>query len=162
MIDLNPQVADRVGASGGVAGEGGIAGTGGTRGDMAGAAMKGRLGTDEPFVQFEAGAQGEAFGLLVEALDRFPGRRSVVLFSEGLAVPHVDPRLEAVVDAAAPRHVSFYTIDANGLGAGGRRNKAPRRHLEESELTSVRRETIADRPSSPRWTSRQACVRSRS
>jgi VWFA-related protein len=135
--------ADRAGASGGVAGEGGIAGTGGTHGDMTGAAMKGRMSTDEPFMQFEAGAQGEAFGLLVEALDRFPGRRSVVLFSEGLAVPHVNPRLEAVIDAAAPRHVSFYTIDANSLGSGGRRNKAPRRHLKDAELTSVSRE--ADR-----------------
>jgi VWFA-related protein len=91
---------------------------------------------------FEASAQGDAFAYLVNVLNGFVGRRAVVLLSEGLAAPEVNPRLEDVIEAAAPANVSFYTIDAGGLRASGRRNRSPRR-LQASELTSVSRD--ADR-----------------
>ena len=85
---------------------------------------------------YEAVQEGTAFRGLIAVLDGYVGRRAIVLFSEGLAMPDVIPRLELVADAAAPAHVSFYTIDAAGLRVGGPPNPAPRR-LTSSELSSV-------------------------
>jgi VWFA-related protein len=85
---------------------------------------------------YEAIQEGTAFRGLIEVLDGYVGRRAIVLFSEGLATPDVIPRLEYVADAAAPAHVSFYTIDANGLRVAGPPNPAPRR-LTAAELSSV-------------------------
>jgi VWFA-related protein len=64
------------------------------------------------------------------------GRRAIVLFSEGLSTPEVIPRLELIADAAAPAHVSFYTIDAAGLRVSGPPDPTPRR-LTAAELSSV-------------------------
>jgi VWFA-related protein len=85
---------------------------------------------------FEAVREGTALRGLVAVLDAYVGRRAIVLFSEGLAVPEVIPRLELVVDAAASAHVSFYTIDAGGLRARSTLNPSPRR-LTAAELSSV-------------------------
>ena len=85
---------------------------------------------------YEAVQEGTAFRGLVELLDAYVGRRAIVLFSEGLATPDVIPRLELVADAAAPAHVSFYTIDATGLRVAGPPDPAPRR-LTSTELSSV-------------------------
>ncbi len=85
---------------------------------------------------YEAVQEGKAFRGLVEVLDGYVGRRAIVLFSEGLAVPEVIPRLELVTDAAAPAHVSFYTIDAAGLRVAGPPSPAARR-LTADELSSV-------------------------
>ncbi|MFI5078525.1 MAG: VWA domain-containing protein, partial [Vicinamibacteria bacterium] len=85
---------------------------------------------------YEAVQEGKAFRGLVEVLDGYVGRRAIVLFSEGLAVPEVIPRLELVTDAAAPAHVSFYTIDAAGLRVTGPPSPAARR-LTADELSSV-------------------------
>ena len=85
---------------------------------------------------FEAIEEGNAFRGLIGVLDAYVGRRAIVLFSEGLAMPDVIPRLELVADAAAPAHVSFYTIDATGLRVAGPPNPAPRR-LTSAELSSV-------------------------
>ena len=84
----------------------------------------------------EAVKEGTALRGLVDVLDAYVGRRAVVLFSEGLAMPEVIPRLELLADAAAPAHVSFYTIDATGLRVAGPANPAPRR-LTSAELSSV-------------------------
>jgi VWFA-related protein len=84
----------------------------------------------------EAVQEGTALRGLVEVLDGYVGRRAIVLFSEGLAVPEVIPRLERVADAAAPAHVSFYTIDAAGLRVSGPPSPAARR-LSAAELSSV-------------------------
>ena len=46
--------------------------------------------------EYDAGLQGAAFSQLVADLDRFPGRRAVYLFSGGLAMPMVTPRIESV------------------------------------------------------------------
>ncbi len=85
---------------------------------------------------YEAVQEGTAFRGLVEVLDAYVGRRAIVLFSEGLATPDVIPRLELIADAAAPAHVSFYTIDAAGLRVGGPPSPAKRR-LTAAELSSV-------------------------
>ena len=85
---------------------------------------------------YEAVQEGTALRALVEVLAVYVGRRAIVLFSEGLATPEVIPRLELVADAAAPAHVSFYTIDAAGLRAAGPPSPA-RRTLTRAELSSV-------------------------
>jgi VWFA-related protein len=105
-----------------------------------GASMPGSIGDPALWLKAmrpaEAVKEGTALRGLVEVLDAYVGRRAIVLFSEGLATPDVNPRLELVADAAAPAHVSFYTIDAAGLRVAGPPNPAPRR-LTPEDLSSV-------------------------
>jgi VWFA-related protein len=55
---------------------------------------------------------------IVRTLGRLPGRKSVILFSEGIAVSSNVHRLYlGVIDAANRANVSIYTIDAAGLRA---------------------------------------------
>jgi VWFA-related protein len=52
------------------------------------------------------------------ALRPLPGRKAVILFSEGLTLPPtVTDKFRTLVNAANRNHVSFYTIDAAGLRA---------------------------------------------
>lgn len=56
---------------------------------------------------------------LVAGLSRAPGRKSIMLFSEGVELTrNNDPRFYALVDQANRANVAFYTIDAAGLRAG--------------------------------------------
>ena len=53
---------------------------------------------------------------LVEQLGSMPGRKTVVLFSEGLVIPErYKTNYDAMEDRANRHNVSFYTIDAAGL-----------------------------------------------
>ncbi len=55
---------------------------------------------------------------IINTLRRLPGRKSLVLFSEGLTVPPAVQRLfQGVIDAANRANVSIYTMDAAGLRA---------------------------------------------
>jgi VWFA-related protein len=124
----------------------GVAETGGStagnsRVDQMSAAMRGRMesGLNALDAEYDGGAQGAAFSQLVAELDRFPGRRAVFLFSSGLAMPMVAPRIESVADRAAPRHVSFYTI-AQGVGVRPYA-KGVVTPIERGALTSVSTET---------------------
>lgn len=55
---------------------------------------------------------------IISTLRRLPGRKSLVLFSEGIAIPPAVQRLFAgVIDAANRANVSIYTMDAAGLRA---------------------------------------------
>jgi VWFA-related protein len=55
---------------------------------------------------------------IIKTLRRLPGRKSLVLFSEGLAVPPAVQRLFlGVIDAANRANVAIYTMDAAGLRA---------------------------------------------
>ena len=55
---------------------------------------------------------------IVRTLGRIPGRKSLVLFSEGIAIPDAVQRLYlGVIDAANRANVSIYTMDAAGLRA---------------------------------------------
>src|SRR4029434_10709557 len=55
---------------------------------------------------------------IVGALGKLPGRKSMVLFSEGLTIPPAVLRLFlGVIDAANRANVSIYTMDAAGLRA---------------------------------------------
>ena len=111
----------------------------GSPSDQEAVAMRSRMAAGAEG-HYDAGAQGAAFSQLVAELDRFPGRRAVFLFSEGLAMPMVAPRLEAVAGEAAPRHVSFYTLDPGGLRRSGRRQQSVSR-IDRGQLTSVSTET---------------------
>jgi VWFA-related protein len=64
------------------------------------------------------GASVAALLALVEGLESRPGRKAVLLFSEGLAVPSgVEVSLRALVAAANRAGVSVYAADAAGLRA---------------------------------------------
>ena len=66
---------------------------------------------------------------IISTLGRLPGRKSLVLFSEGIAIPPAVQRLFlGVIDAANRANVSIYTMDAAGLRAprASRRRSATR------------------------------------
>ena len=55
---------------------------------------------------------------IIEGMRRLPGRKSIILFSEGIALPPAVQRLFiSVIDAANRANVSIYTMDAAGLRA---------------------------------------------
>jgi len=59
-----------------------------------------------------------ALRAIAQAYQSLPGRKNVVVFSEGfLHSPEVQPEIQAVVDAANRANVAFYVIDAGGLAA---------------------------------------------
>lgn len=73
------------------------------------------------------GASVGALGALVEDLASRPGRKAVLLFSEGLALPPgVEVSLRAVVDAANRAGVIVYAADAAGLRARSSADEARR------------------------------------
>ena len=78
-----------------------------------------------------AGGQATSLSGLASMMSGFAGRKSVVLFSEGLAV---SPRFDGVLAMAHDGNVTFYTIDASGLSAGGPK-ALPRSEIDPSELT---------------------------
>jgi VWFA-related protein len=60
-----------------------------------------------------------ALGAVSTGLSLAPGRKSVVLFSEGVGLTRVnDVRLHALIDQANRSNVAIYTVDAAGLRAG--------------------------------------------
>ena len=64
---------------------------------------------------------------LVSGVARLPGRKAVVLFSEGLVIPaRVEAAFRSVVSAANRANVSFYTVDAAGLHATSDRDETRR------------------------------------
>src|SRR4029453_11592037 len=55
---------------------------------------------------------------IIGAMRQLPGRKSIVLFSEGVGIPPAVLRLFlGVIDAANRANVSIYTMDAAGLRA---------------------------------------------
>ncbi len=68
---------------------------------------------------------------VVASLQEMPGRKTIVFFSEGLAVPPAaQAAFRSVVDTANRANVTIYTVDASGLRA-------------ESTIGDVRREMTA-------------------
>jgi VWFA-related protein len=58
----------------------------------------------------------DALQQLIQAQAHLRGRKTVIYFSEGLAVPAEQPeRLRSVVSAANRTNISFYTVDPTGL-----------------------------------------------
>ena len=85
--------------------------------------MRSRLQSGIESPQQQA-AQATSLSGLATMMSRFAGRKSVILFSEGLAV---SPRMDGVLALAQDGNVTFYTIDASGLSAGGPQVAAPQR-----------------------------------
>ena len=112
----------------------GGAGASGAMGTAPAAAMLAQMQSNmiKDFDLMERDQQGYSTtnGLLaiINTLRRLPGRKSLVLFSEGMSVPPAVQRLfEGVIDAANRANVAIYTMDAAGLRA-------------ESELAKIRDE----------------------
>ena len=88
---------------------------------------------------------------VIGALRRLPGRKSLVLFSEGLAIPPAVQRLFlGVIDAANRANVSIYTMDAAGLRAESeqashsRQGQSGGRIWHQHRLRERRRRRAAD------------------
>jgi VWFA-related protein len=91
---------------------------------------------------------------VINSLHDTPGRKAVVLFSEGLALPpDVRVHFPAVVNAANRANVSIYTIDSAGLRVESGNVEAAKeiqamgaRRLNENASARVGREARASRP----------------
>ena len=100
------------------AGRGGTQGIGSSPATAALAQMESQMLTK--FDELERDEQGysqvNSLFAIIEALRPLPGRKSVVLFSEGVSIPPAVLRLfTGVIDAANRANVSIYTMDAAGL-----------------------------------------------
>jgi VWFA-related protein len=76
----------------------------------------------EGFDRLEREQQGHATtdGLLaiINAMSRLPGRKALILFSEGVAIPQaVQAHFRSVISSANRSNVSIYAVDAAGLRA---------------------------------------------
>jgi VWFA-related protein len=94
-------------------------------GDQASAAMAKMAETERLTLQTEMAFQStmqtrvlfRALRAIAQASGNLPGRKNVVLFSEGLpATVETDAGVASVVDAANRANVAFYVIDPSGLG----------------------------------------------
>ena len=106
------------------------AGGGSSVGTAAGDALLGQMQSNiiQGFELMERDQQGYSTtnGLfaIVNAMKALPGRKSLILFSEGLAIPPAVQRLFLGVVAAANRaNVSIYAMDAAGLRAESEQGK---------------------------------------
>lgn len=100
------------------AGRGGATGIGSSPATAQLAQMESRMLAN--FEDLERNDQGysqvNSLFAIIEALRPLPGRKSVVLFSEGVSIPPAVLRLfTGVIDAANRANVSIYTMDAAGL-----------------------------------------------
>lgn len=106
---------------------------------MAKATMAAELSRLESAEEFQRKEQGNAtmYGLLKVAasLRSLPGRKAVILFSEGLVIPSsaLGP-FRAVINAANRNNVSFYTIDAAGLRTESKTEEARKEIASRSDL----------------------------
>ena len=75
--------------------------------------------TFENFDRAQKGQDTAAILLsVVQSLSIYPGRKTIVFFSEGLPVtPVLSTRLDSVIDAANRANVTAYAVDAKGLRA---------------------------------------------
>jgi VWFA-related protein len=84
---------------------------------------------------------------IINTMRGLPGRKSLVLFSEGIAIPPAVQRLFlGVIDSANRANVSIYTMDAAGLRAESEQakirdqvNDAARRGIDTAYATSNKR-----------------------
>jgi VWFA-related protein len=117
--DQRARAAGEAAASGEAAsGPGASAATGTSRGDMLLAQMESRMIQDFDVMERDQQGYSTTNGLfaIISRLRELPGRKSIVLFSEGLSIPPAVQRLFlGVIDSANRANVSIYTIDAAGL-----------------------------------------------
>jgi len=73
----------------------------------------------------------QALLTVIQSLAEFPGRKTIVFFSEGLPVsPVLAARLDHVIEAANRANVTAYAVDAHGLRASSPL-QAARREVDE-------------------------------
>ncbi len=99
-----------------------------------------QVGMLRSFEALERDQQGYATsnGLMavVSGLKSLPGRKTVIFFSEGLAIPsNVQAKFEEVIGAANKANVSVYAMDAGGL----RTESMNRETRDEMMLAAARR-----------------------
>jgi VWFA-related protein len=119
QIDSSQSAAASAGASGD---PGGAAAAGQAAGQAAAAQKFVEMESNilQQFEALERDQQGFATinGLLavINPMRNLPGRKTIIFFSEGLALPtSVQTKFPAVINAANRANVSIYTIDAAGL-----------------------------------------------
>lgn len=104
--------------------------------------------TLETFDMLERDEQGlsttNALMAVVNSMRGLPGRKSVVLFSEGVAIPaNVAARFRSVIDTANRANVSIYAMDAGGLRAEST-NAETRDSVNAAAARTLRRNPTAD------------------
>jgi VWFA-related protein len=117
--DQNAETATAA-ASEAIAGAGRGSSPGGAPGDAILAQMQSRMLQEYEVMERDQSGYSATNGLLsiVNTLRMLPGRKSMVYFSEGIAIPPAVQRLfMGVIDAANRASVSIYTMDAAGLRA---------------------------------------------
>jgi VWFA-related protein len=122
--DVAQQSSDSAAAAAG--GSGGSSGMGSSSATAQLAGMEARMLTGfEALERDEAGyTQVNALYAMINAMKSLPGRKSVLLFSEGVAIPPAVQRLFlGVIDAANRANVTIYTMDAAGLRAESEQGK---------------------------------------
>lgn len=118
--------ANAANAATGAAGAGNSGAVGTAAGDARLSEMQANIVSG--FQEIERNQSGQividALFAIVRSLGRLPGRKSVILLSEGLTITDQSARLYyGVIDAANRANVSIYTIDAVGLRAVSEQQK---------------------------------------
>jgi VWFA-related protein len=134
-------------SAGGQAAAGAAQSAGPSMADAKAAEMQQR--TLETFQMLERDQQGystsNALLAVVNSMRALPGRKSVIFFSEGVAIPaNVLARFRSVINTANTANVSIYTMDAGGLRAVSESkeardsiNAAAARNLSRNPTTDV-------------------------
>jgi VWFA-related protein len=117
--DQQAAAAEQTAAGAAAAGGPGASAAMGTApGDALLAQMQSKMIQDFDLMERDQQGYATTNGLfaIIRTLGRLPGRKSLVLFSEGLSIPPAVLRLfVGVIDAANRANVSIYTMDAAGL-----------------------------------------------
>ncbi|HEX6464471.1 MAG TPA: VWA domain-containing protein, partial [Vicinamibacterales bacterium] len=132
--------------SGGQAAAAAASTSGGAMADAKFAEMQQR--TLETFETLERDQQGystsNALLAVVNSMRGLPGRKSVIFFSEGLAIPaDVAARFRSVIDTANRANVSVYAMDAAGLRAESTSSEA-RDAINAAAAGKLRRNPTTD------------------
>jgi VWFA-related protein len=116
--DQQAAAAEQTMAGAAAAGPGASAAMGTAPGDALLAQMQSKMIQDFDVMERDQQGYATTNGLfaVIRTLGRLPGRKSLVLFSEGISIPPPVQRLfVGVIDAANRANVSVYTMDAAGL-----------------------------------------------
>ncbi|HKQ03995.1 MAG TPA: VWA domain-containing protein [Blastocatellia bacterium] len=108
-----------------------------------------QLQLSEGFEALQREQQGHATinGLtaVVNSLRAIPGRKAVIFFSEGIALPsNVEPFMRALISTANAANVSIYTIDAAGLRVESAQTETKKEIESRSNLRMTELATSAD------------------
>ncbi|HEU4388364.1 MAG TPA: VWA domain-containing protein [Blastocatellia bacterium] len=122
LEQIGPMV-NQIGASGGTGSPASVGSSAGVSGlDAAMLGMRQRMAEHGEMIDRNQQGYATTGGLsaLIDSLRTLPGRKAVILFSEGLVIPvDVVGRFREVISAAKRANVTIYTVDAAGLRIGG-------------------------------------------